>query len=140
VTAAAVMTILMMVILLPAMLLDVLATQNISLTVTVLLVGIYLTEPLQFSIFPSLLRLMTLFRLGIRVSAMRLILMQGVAGNGIRALGQFVVGENVVIGLVMFLVLAPNVVEALLRAVATEMESMASRGNQPLLVCSPQLR
>ena len=105
-TAAVVMTILMMMIIpLPPLLLDIMITLNISLTVTVLLVGMYITEPLQFSVFPSLLLLMTLFRLGISVSATRLILMQGYAGDVIQAFGQFVVGGNVVIGMVMFLVL-----------------------------------
>ena len=104
--AGAVMTIvLMMIVPMPAMLLDVAITLNIACTVTVLLVAMYITAPLQFSVFPSLLLLMTLFRLGISVAATRLILMHGFAGDVIQAFGQFVVGGNIVIGLVMFLVL-----------------------------------
>ncbi|HVA88847.1 MAG TPA: flagellar biosynthesis protein FlhA [Chloroflexota bacterium] len=106
VTAGAVMTIvLMMIIPLPPMLLDLMITLNIGATVTVLLVAMYITEALQFSVFPSLLLLLTLFRLGISVAATRLILMHGYAGDVIQAFGQFVVGGNVVIGMVMFLVL-----------------------------------
>ncbi|HXT37522.1 MAG TPA: flagellar biosynthesis protein FlhA [Chloroflexota bacterium] len=106
VTAGAVMTIvLMMIIPLPPMLLDLMITLNIGATVTVLLVAMYITEALQFSVFPSLLLLLTLYRLGISVAATRLILMHGYAGDVIQAFGQFVVGGNVVIGMVMFLVL-----------------------------------
>ncbi len=106
VTAGAVMTIvLMMIIPLPPLLLDLMITLNIGATVTVLLVAMYITEALQFSVFPSLLLLLTLFRLGISVAATRLILMHGYAGDVIQAFGQFVVGGNVVIGMVMFLVL-----------------------------------
>ena len=104
--AGAVMTIvLMMIVPMPSMLLDIAITLNIGCTVTVLLVAMYITAPLQFSVFPSLLLLMTLFRLGISVAATRLILMHGFAGDVIQAFGQFVVGGNIVIGLVMFLVL-----------------------------------
>src|SRR6185312_16237860 len=106
VTAGAVMTIvLMMIIPMPPLLLDVLITLNIGAAVTVLLVSMYITEALQFSVFPSLLLLLTLFRLGISVAATRLILMHGYAGDVIQAFGRFVVGGNVVIGIVMFLVL-----------------------------------
>ncbi len=104
--AGAVMTIvLMMIVPMPAIMLDIAITLNIACTVTVLLVAMYITAPLQFSVFPSLLLLMTLFRLGISVAATRLILMHGFAGDVIQAFGQFVVGGNIVIGLVMFLVL-----------------------------------
>jgi len=106
VMAAAVMLVVMMMIIpLPAIVLDLFITLNIALTVTVLLVAMYITEPLQFSVFPSLLLVLTLFRLGISVAATRLILLQGFAGDVIQAFGQFVVGGNVVIGLVMFLIL-----------------------------------
>ncbi len=106
VTAGAVMTIvLMMIIPMPPLLLDILITLNIGAAVTVLLVSMYITEALQFSVFPSLLLLLTLFRLGISVAATRLILMHGYAGDVIQAFGRFVVGGNVVIGIVMFLVL-----------------------------------
>ena len=104
--AGGVMTIvLMMIVPMPSIMLDIAITLNIAATVTVLLVAMYITAPLQFSVFPSLLLLMTLFRLGISVAATRLILMHGFAGDVIQAFGQFVVGGNIVIGLVMFLVL-----------------------------------
>ena len=64
-----------------------------------------MTKPLDFSVFPSLLLLTTMFRLAINVSVTRLILSTGDAGSVVKAFGQFVVGGNVVIGLVIFLIL-----------------------------------
>ena len=70
-----------------------------------LLVAMYTTHPLQFSSFPSLLLVLTLFRLALNVSASRLILLQGHAGEVIEAFGNFVVGGNYVVGVVIFLIL-----------------------------------
>ena len=70
-----------------------------------MLATLYTTEPLQFSVFPSLLLVATLFRLGLNVSSTRLILLHGDAGEVISAFGSFVVGGNVVVGLVVFLIL-----------------------------------
>ncbi|MGE5620309.1 MAG: flagellar biosynthesis protein FlhA [Sphingomonadaceae bacterium] len=95
----------MMVIPLPADLLDILQVVNIAAALTILLVSMYVMEPLEFSVFPSLLLITTLFRLGLNVSATRLILLNGSAGHVIEAFGSFVVGGNYVVGVVVFLIL-----------------------------------
>jgi len=94
----------------PAFLMDVLIVANITLSVTVLLVALYIVRPAEFSVFPTTLLLMTLFRLALNVSSARLILLHGntgtsAAGKVIEAFGNFVVGGNLVIGAVIFLVL-----------------------------------
>ena len=95
----------MMIIPLPTMLLDVLIILNITLSLTVLLVALNIREPLEFSAFPSLLLIVTLFRLGLNVSAARLILLNAHAGDVISAFGKVVVGGNTVVGIVVFLIL-----------------------------------
>jgi flagellar biosynthesis protein FlhA len=95
----------MMVIPLPTVLLDVLIAFNIGLAVTVLLVSLYIETPLSFSVFPSLLLILTLFRLSLNISATRLILLHAHAGDVITAFGNFVVGGNYVVGIVVFLIL-----------------------------------
>jgi len=94
----------------PPFLMDVLITLNITLSVIVLLVSLYILRPVEFSVFPTTLLLMTLFRLALNVSSSRLILLNGntgtaAAGRVIEAFGQFVVGGNYIIGVVIFLVL-----------------------------------
>jgi flagellar biosynthesis protein FlhA len=94
----------------PPFLLDILISANITLSVTVLLVSLYITKPVEFSVFPTTLLLMTLFRLALNISSARLILLNGntgtaAAGEVIQAFGAFVVGGNYVIGVVIFLVL-----------------------------------
>ncbi|MCL4533666.1 MAG: flagellar biosynthesis protein FlhA [Bacteroidetes bacterium] len=104
--ALAVVTVVgMLIIPLPDWLLDVLITINISIALTVLLVSMYILEPLHFSAFPSLLLIATLFRLGLNVSATRLILLHAQAGKVIESFGQFVVGGNYVVGVVVFIIL-----------------------------------
>src|SRR5256886_11876470 len=95
----------MMIVPLPEMLLDVLIVTNIAFALVMLLVGMYITEPLEFSAFPSLLLVATLFRLALNVSASRLILLQAHAGSMIDSFGNFVVGGNYVVGVVVFLIL-----------------------------------
>ncbi|MEI8388953.1 MAG: flagellar biosynthesis protein FlhA [bacterium] len=95
----------MMIIPLPPFLIDILLTINISLAIIILLVCLYTTEPLQYSSFPTILLMATLFRLGLNVSATRLILLHGSAGEVITAFGQFVVGGNYVVGVVIFIIL-----------------------------------
>ena len=95
----------MMIIPLPPFLIDILLTINISLAIIILLVCLYTTEPLQYSSFPTILLMATLFRLGLNVSATRLILLHGSAGEVITAFGQFVVGGNYVVGVVIFVIL-----------------------------------
>ena len=95
----------MMVIPLPAPFLDLLLTINISLAVVILLVCLYTQEPLDYSSFPTVLLIATLFRLGLNVSSTRLILLNGEAGNVISSFGEFVVGGNYVVGAVIFCIL-----------------------------------
>ncbi len=90
---------------LPAVLLDLFLATAIGLSVVVLLVALYTTDPLEFSSFPALLLLLTLFRLALNVSSTRLILAKGHAGEVIQAFGQFVVGGNYAVGIVLFLIL-----------------------------------
>ncbi|PUU89693.1 MAG: flagellar biosynthesis protein FlhA [Halanaerobium sp.] len=97
--------IVMFIIPLPTMLLDMLLAANITFSMVVILVSIYTTEPLDLSVFPSLLLFATLFRLGLNVSTTRLILGQGYAGEIIMSFGDFVVGGNYVVGLIIFLIL-----------------------------------
>src|ERR1700730_14723371 len=92
----------MLIIPFPTWLLSVLIIINISLALLVLLISMNMSEPLQFSIFPSLLLLLTLFRLGLNVSTTRSILSHGEAGGVVETFGTFVVGGNVVVGLVVF--------------------------------------
>lgn len=90
---------------LPTFLLDILITVNISISFLVLLVVLQLKRALEISAFPSLLLFVTLFRLSLNVASTRLILMNADAGSVIASFGNFVVGGNVVIGLVIFLIL-----------------------------------
>jgi flagellar biosynthesis protein FlhA len=95
---------------LPPFLLDILISANITLSVIVLLVSLYITKPVDFSVFPTTLLLMTLFRLALNISSARLILLTGntgtaAAGEVIQAFGAFVVGGNYIVGVVIFLVL-----------------------------------
>ena len=100
-----VMIVMMMIIPLPPFLLDLLLALNITLSLTIVMISIYNVEPLQFSVFPSLLLVTTLFRLALNVSATRLILLQGYAGEVILAFGSFVVGGNAVVGFIVFIIL-----------------------------------
>ncbi|WP_242732002.1 flagellar biosynthesis protein FlhA [Bacillus altitudinis] len=95
----------MLVIPFPPVLLSILIIINISLALIVLLTTMNMREPLQFSIFPSLLLLLTLFRLGLNISTTRSILSTGDAGKVVETFGSFVVGGNILVGLVVFLIL-----------------------------------
>ncbi|MCM3713211.1 flagellar biosynthesis protein FlhA [Halalkalibacter oceani] len=95
----------MLIIPLPPAMLDVLIIINISLALIIILVAMNTREPLQFSIFPTLLLLVTLFRLGLNVSTTRSILGNAEAGNVIDTFGNFVVGGNALVGFVVFLIL-----------------------------------
>ena len=102
--------VLTMVVPLPPLLLDLLLTLDIGLAVVLLLTAVYVRQPVSFSVFPSLLLLLTLIRLSLNVASTRLVLLNGAdgieaAGNVIMAFGQFVVGGNFVVGVVVFLVL-----------------------------------
>ncbi|OCA83822.1 flagellar biosynthesis protein FlhA [Pseudobacillus wudalianchiensis] len=95
----------MLIIPLPSWLLSVLIIINISLALLVLLISMNMREALEFSVFPSLLLLLTLFRLGLNVSTTRSILSKGEAGGVVETFGTFVVGGNIVVGMVVFLIL-----------------------------------
>src|SRR6478609_10462943 len=95
---------------LPGIVLDLLIVTDILMSVTVLMVSLYLVRPVEFTSFPTTLLLLTLFRLALNISSSRLILLNGntgtsAAGEIIGAFGSFVVGGNYVIGTVIFLVL-----------------------------------
>jgi len=90
---------------LPPMLLDLLLATSIGASLVVLLVALNTTDPLDFSGFPSMLLLLTLFRLALNVSTTRLILGQGHAGAVVQAFGEFVIGGNYAVGLVLFMIL-----------------------------------
>jgi flagellar biosynthesis protein FlhA len=95
----------LLVIPLPSILLDLFLVTSISLSLVVLLSALYTTDPLDFSSFPALLLLLTLFRLSLNVASTRLILTHGEAGHVIQAFGEFVIGGNYAVGLVLFLIL-----------------------------------
>src|SRR4051812_10416773 len=103
--AAVVVVVVMMVVPLPAFLVDLIITLNISAALAIIIVTMYVKRGLEFASFPSLLLFTTLLRLAINVSVTRLILLHGDAGNVIHAFGNFVVGGNLVVGLVIFLIL-----------------------------------
>jgi len=95
----------MMILPLPTWLVDLLIGINMTISAMLLMVALYLPSPLAFSSFPSVLLITTLFRLGISIATTRLILLQGDAGHIIYTFGNFVVGGNLVVGLVVFLIL-----------------------------------
>lgn len=99
--------VIMMIIPLPAFILDLLIALNISIAIAILLISMYMENVLAFSVFPSLLLIVTLFRLALNISSTRLILLQGITFGGkiIRAFGNFVVGGNYVVGIVIFIIL-----------------------------------
>jgi len=100
-----IMVVVMMVIPLPAIILDILLACNITLGLVILMVTMSIKKTLEFSVFPSLLLITTLFRLALNVSSTRLILLDGYAGEVITSFGNFVVGGNYVVGFVIFAIL-----------------------------------
>jgi len=91
---------------LPPMMMDILLIINISLSIVILLITMNISDALEFSIFPSLLLVTTLFRLGLNVSSTRLILSNGgYAGAVIKAFGQLITNGNIVIGVIIFLII-----------------------------------
>ncbi|OGG55625.1 MAG: flagellar biosynthesis protein FlhA [Candidatus Handelsmanbacteria bacterium RIFCSPLOWO2_12_FULL_64_10] len=102
---AVILILAVMVIPVPPFLMDVLLTLNIALTLVILLMTLYVTRPLELSVFPGLLLVITLFRLSLNVASTRLVLGQGYAGQVIQAFGTFVVRGDYVLGLVIFLII-----------------------------------
>jgi flagellar biosynthesis protein FlhA len=97
--------VLLLVVPVPAWVLDTLITVNIIFAIVVLLTTMFARKPLDFSVFPSLLLIATLFRLGLNVASTRLVLGQGYAGQVIDTFGHVAVGGNIIIGAVVFLIL-----------------------------------
>ena len=89
----------------PPFMLDVLLSVNIALSMLILLISMYTQNALQFSIFPSLLLITTLFRLSLNISSTRLILTTGEAGDVIETFGEFVIKGNIFVGMVIFLII-----------------------------------
>jgi flagellar biosynthesis protein FlhA len=107
---ATVATVFVMLVPVPAFVLDLFLAMSVTLGVLVLLSALYILKPVQFSIFPTLLLFLTLFRISLNIASTRRILLHGnegsgAAGNVIQAFGQFVVGGNYVVGFVIFLAL-----------------------------------
>jgi len=101
---------LIMIVPVPPMIMDLMLATNITLGILILLTSIYILKPMNFSVFPSLLLLSTLFRLSLNVATTRMILLHGsegpsAAGHVIQGFGHFVVGGNTVVGLIIFLIL-----------------------------------
>ena len=105
ITLMIVMIVLMMIIPLPAFLLDFLLSFNIALSIVIFLISLYTLKALDFSIFPSVLLISTLFRLSLNISTTRLILLNGYAGKVIQSFGNFVIGGNFIVGIVVFVIL-----------------------------------
>src|SRR3954466_8849885 len=102
---AVVLVVVMMIVPLPSALIDLAITLNISIALAIVVATLYIPKALDFSAFPSMLLLTTLFRLAINISVTRLILLHGDAGHVVKAFGNFVVGGNVAVGLIIFLIL-----------------------------------
>jgi len=107
---ATVATVFVMLVPVPAVILDLFLALSITLGVIVLLSALYILKPVQFSVFPTLLLFLTLFRISLNIASTRRILLHGsegssAAGSVIQAFGQFVVGGNYVVGFVIFLAL-----------------------------------
>ena len=105
ISLAVVVIVLFLIIPLPTQLLDILLVVNIGLSVMILMITMNISEALEFSIFPSLLLITTLFRLGLNVSTTRQILWHGYAGEVIQNFGNLITGGNIVVGVVIFLII-----------------------------------
>ncbi|PQQ31622.1 EscV/YscV/HrcV family type III secretion system export apparatus protein [Photorhabdus luminescens] len=95
----------MMVLPLPPILLDILIAINMTISVVLMMMAVYINSPLQFSAFPAVLLVTTLFRLALSVSTTRMILLQADAGKIVYTFGNFVVGGNLIVGIVIFLII-----------------------------------
>lgn len=95
----------MMILPMPTLLIDMLIGLNMSIAILLLMLAIYISHPLAFSSFPSVLLLSTLFRLSLSIATTRLILLEADAGKIIQTFGEFVVGGNLIVGLVVFLII-----------------------------------
>ena len=100
-----IMILALMIVPIPPMVLDVLLATNITIAILILIVSMYITHPLELSVFPGLLLILTIFRLSLNVASTRLVLGEGYAGEVINAFGSFVVKGNYVVGFIIFLIL-----------------------------------
>jgi len=100
-----ILVILMMLIPLPAVMIDILVAFNLALSVGILLIALYVRSPMEFSVFPTLLLLVTVLRLGVNIAASRAILLEAEGGKVIATFGDIVLGGNYVVGVVVFLML-----------------------------------
>ncbi len=105
VPAIVIAIVVMLVVPIPTLLLDIMITLNLSFALVVLLTTMHVRKPKDFSTFPTLLLVATLFRLALNVSVTRMVLLHGYAGSVVNAFGNFVVGGQIVVGLVIFLIL-----------------------------------
>ena len=135
-----VMLLLVVLVPLPPVVMDLLISANISLAVIILLTTIYMAKPLDFSVFPSLLLTTTMLRLVINIASTRLILSAdastpeeaaGVAGKVISAFGQFVAGDSLFVGIVIFLILV-IVQFVVITKGATRISEVAARGSDEI--------
>lgn len=128
VAVTAVLAVLMMVIPLPSFLLDALIALNITITLGIFLTTFYVKKPADFYVFPSLLLIVTIFRIGLNISTTRAILSKGAGLDVeiIKAFGNFVVGNNVVVGLVIFIILVIVQLIVITRG-ATRVSEVAAR-------------
>jgi len=117
------------------MILDILLVVNIGLSIMILMITMNISDALEFSIFPSLLLITTLFRLGLNVSTTRQILYQGYAGEVIANFGHLITGGNIVIGVVIFLIIV--LVQFI---VITKGAERVAEGKQPICVEACPLR
>lgn len=97
--------VLMIIIPLPKMMLDLLLALNITISIVIILITMFTTNVLQLSVFPTLLLVTTLFRLGLNISSTRLILTEADAGTIVSAFGDFVIRGNYVVGIIIFLII-----------------------------------
>ncbi len=95
----------MLVVPMPTFLLDILITLNMSAALVVLLTTMHVRRAMDFSVFPALLLVATMFRLALNVSVTRLVLLHGYAGSVVQSFGSFVVGGSIIVGIVVFLIL-----------------------------------
>jgi flagellar biosynthesis protein FlhA len=105
ITIMAITTVIMMIIPLPAALMDLLLVFNITFSMIILLISMNMEKPLDFSIFPSLLLITTMLRLSLNISSTRLILINGYAGKVIESFGNFVVKGNPLVGFIIFMII-----------------------------------
>ncbi len=104
-SAMLILAVFMMILPLPTTLVDVLIAVNLGMSIILLMIAIYIRDPLEFSAFPSMLLITTLYRLALTISTSRLILLQHDAGEIVYTFGDFVVGGNLAVGIIVFAII-----------------------------------